>query len=149
MKSWFIIGLGASLLYGVSAVLFKFLTSAKYLNGHAGWVLAGIGSGIVLCGLFGVFFWPASASGGQTIVPLLWAIPIGFLNGFATLLVLYAMRTPTTNLSQLVPVYNTNTLVAFLLAVVLYRELPAGGDLLRNLGGALLIVLGTTLIGVR
>jgi uncharacterized membrane protein len=149
MKPWFVIGLGASLLYGVSAVLFKLLTSEKYLNGHAGWVLTGIGAGIVLCGLFGVIFWPASASGGQTAVPLLWAIPVGFLNGFATLLILYAMRTPTTNLSQLVPVYNTNTLVAFLLAVIFFKELPHGGDLVRNLGGALLIVLGTTLIGVR
>jgi len=149
MKTWFIIGLGASLLYGVSAVLFKVLTSQKYLNGHAGWVLAGIGTGIVLCGLFGVVVWPAASSGGQAAVPLLWAIPVGFMNGFATLLILYAMRTPSTNLSQLVPVYNTNTLIAFLLAVIFFKELPAGPDLFRNLGGALLIVLGTTLIGMK
>ncbi len=149
MKSWFVIGLAASLLYGVSAVLFKLLTSEKYLNGHSGWVLAGIGAGIVACGLFGVMFWPAGASGGQTMKPLLWAVPIGFMNGFATLLILYVMRSPATNLSQLVPVYNTNTLIAFLLAVIFFKELPQGGDLLRNLGGALLIVLGTTLIGLK
>ncbi|HEY3295730.1 MAG TPA: hypothetical protein VGL38_09845 [bacterium] len=149
MKPWFLIGLGASLLYGVSAVLFKLLTSEKYLNGHSGWVLAGIGMGIVVCGFFGVLVWPAAASSGQIVTPVLWAIPIGFLNGFATLLILYAMRSPGTNISQLVPVYNTNTLVAFLLAVIFFKELPTGGDLVRNLGGALLIVLGTTLIGMR
>jgi uncharacterized membrane protein len=54
-----------------------------------------------------------------------------------------------TNISQLVPVYNTNTLVAFILAVVLFKELPQGADLIRNLLGALLIVGGTILIGIK
>ena len=130
-------------------MLFKVLTSEKFLNGNAGWVLAGVGSGILLCGVFGILFWPSTASGGQTFGPLLWAIPVGFMNGFATLLVLWAMRTPTTNLSQLVPVYNTNTLVAFLLAVIFFKELPNTAELLRNLGGALLIVVGTVLIGLK
>jgi drug/metabolite transporter (DMT)-like permease len=149
MKLWFVIGLAASLLYGVSAVLFKLLTAEKYLGGHPGWVLAGIGSGIALCGVLGILFWPTLAPDGTTLRALLWALPAGLLNGFATLLVLWVMRSPSTNLSQLVPVYNTNTLVAFILAILFFRELPNSGDLLRNLSGALLIVLGTTLIGLR
>jgi uncharacterized membrane protein len=149
MKLWFIIGLAASLLYGVSAVLFKLLTAEKYLGGQPGWVLTGIGGGIALCGLLGILFWPAMAPDGTTVRALLWALPVGLLNGFATLLVLWVMRAPSTNLSQLVPVYNTNTLVAFLLAIIFFRELPSHGDLLRNLSGALLIVLGTTLIGLK
>jgi uncharacterized membrane protein len=148
VKSWFTIGLVASLLYGVSAVLFKLLTSERYLGGQPGWVLTGIGGGIALCGLFGVWVWPGTLSGG-TLNACLWAVPAGLLNGFATLLVLSAMRNPAVNLSQMVPVYNTNTLVAFLIAVVLFKELPQGVDLLRNLAGALLIVAGTVLIGLR
>jgi uncharacterized membrane protein len=149
MKLWFIIGLAASLLYGVSAVFFKLLTAEKYLGGHPGWVLTGIGGGIALCGVLGILFWPTLAPDGTTWRALLWALPAGLLNGFATLLVLWVMRSPSTNLSQLVPVYNTNTLVAFILAIIFFRELPNSGDLLRNLSGALLIVLGTTLIGLR
>ena len=149
MKLWFVIGLIASLLYGVSAIFFKLLTAEKYLGGHPGWVLAGVGAGIALCGILGAFFWSSAAPDGTTVRALMWAIPVGLLNGLATLMVLWVMRQPTTNLSQLVPVYNTNTLVAFLLAVIFFKELPAGTDLLRNLSGALLIVLGTVLIGLK
>ncbi|RPH93486.1 hypothetical protein EHM69_10130 [candidate division KSB1 bacterium] len=149
MKSWFIIGIVASLLYGVSAILFKMLTAERFLGGPPAWVLAGIGTGIALCGVLGGILWPASGTGANTLQACLLAVPAGLLNGFATLLVLWALRSSTTNLSQLVPVYNTNTLVAFFLAVVFLKELPQGADLLRNLAGALLIVIGTVLIGLK
>jgi drug/metabolite transporter (DMT)-like permease len=150
MKLWLVIGIAASLLYGVSAVLFKLLSAERFLNGHPGWVLTGIGLGIALCGILGVLLWPASIpSGTSTMQACLWAIPAGLLNGFATLMVLWVMRSSDTNLSQLVPVYNTNTLVAFLLAVIFFKELPQGADLLRNAVGALLIVAGTIFIGIK
>lgn len=150
MKHWLIIGFVASALYGVSAILFKFLTSQRYWDGHPGWVLAGIGVGIAVCGSLGAILWPSSvAAGSNTLSAALLAVPAGFLNGFATLLVLFALCSPTTNLSQLVPIYNTNTLVAFILAVVIFKELPQGADLIRNLIGAMMIVGGTVLIGIK
>ena len=150
MKSWFVIGLAASLIYGISAVIFKVLTAERYLGGHPAWVLTAIGSGIALCGALAVIFWPAAARvGGNTLAACALGVPAGLLNGFATLLVLWALRSPATNLSQLVPVYNTNTLVAFLLAVIFLKELPQGADLLRNLAGAVLIVMGSWLIGIK
>jgi uncharacterized membrane protein len=150
MKSWFLIGLIASLLYGVSAVVFKLLTAERYLGGHPGWVLTAIGSGIALCGALGVIFWPAAARvGGNTLAACALGLPAGMMNGLATLLVLWALRSPSTNLSQLLPIYNTNTLVAFLLAVVFFKELPQGADMLRNLAGAVLIVMGSWLIGIK
>lgn len=147
MKSWFMVGLIASFFYGVSAILFKLLTEERFLGGRPGWVLAGLGTGIALCGVAGALLSPPSST--ATWRALFWAIPVGLLNGFATLLVLHAMRSPLTNVSQLVPLYNTNTLVAFLLAILLFKELPEGPDLLRNLAGALLIVAGSVLIGLR
>ncbi len=150
MKPWFVMGLAASFLYGVSAILFKLLTETRYLAGRPGWVLAGIGTGIALCGVLGLLFWPSVATAQDTTVKAyLWAIPAGLLNGFATLLVLRALQSPTTNVSQLVPIYNTNTLVAFVLAILIFKELPYGPDLIRNLAGAVLIVLGTILIGIK
>jgi uncharacterized membrane protein len=149
MKPWFVFGLLASLLYGVSAVLFRVLTDHRFLAGRPAWVLAGLGTGILFCGVLGILLWPSSDQSGATTRALAWAIPVGLLNGFATLLVLWLMRSPSTNISQLVPIYNTNTLVAFVLAVVFLRELPHASDLLRNLAGALLIVMGTILIGLR
>ncbi len=150
MKPWFAMGLAASFLYGVSAILFKLLTESRYLGGRPGWVLAGIGTGIALCGVLGTMFWPSVATAQDTTYKAyLWAIPAGLLNGFATLLILRALQSPATNLSQLVPVYNTNTLIAFVLAILIFRELPYGPDLIRNLIGAVLIVAGTVLIGIK
>jgi uncharacterized membrane protein len=78
-----------------------------------------------------------------------WAVPAGIVNGAATLLILRAMQDPKCNVSQLVPLYNTNTLVAFLIAVLFLKELPNSQDLFRNLIGAFLIVAGTVLIGMK
>jgi uncharacterized membrane protein len=149
MKPWFAVGLIASVLYGVSAIFFKILTEERFLNGHPAWVLAGIGSGIALCGLIGAMFYPPIAMQCAPVRAYLWAVPAGVLNGFATLLILRIMQSPSTNLSQLVPVYNTNTLVAFVLAILIFKELPNSGDLFRNLIGAVLIVAGTVLIGLK
>lgn len=150
MKPWFMMGLAASFLYGVSAILFKLLTETRYLGGRPGWVLAGIGTGIALCGVLGIMFWPSIATSQDTTFrAYLWAIPAGLINGFATLLILRALQSPATNVSQLVPVYNTNTLIAFVLAIIVFKELPYGPDLIRNLAGAVLIVAGTVLIGIK
>jgi uncharacterized membrane protein len=149
MKPWFAIGLIAAFLYGISAIIFKFLTEERFLNGPPAWVLAGIGTGIALCGIIGVFFLAPVEAQASPMRAFLWSVPAGVLNGFATLLVLRVMQQPGTNLSQLVPVYNTNTLIAFVLAVIIFKELPQGGDLMRNLAGAILIVAGTILIGIK
>ncbi|MBU0508143.1 hypothetical protein KKH27_04820 [bacterium] len=149
MKLWLVFGLTASLLYGLTVIFFKLLTAERFLGGQPGWVLAGVGLGIAACGTLGAVFWPTVSVGGDTLQAFLWAIPVALMNGFATLLVLRVLHTPTGNVSQLVPIYNTNTLVAFILAVLFFRELPHGPDLIRNLIGALLIVLGATLIGMK
>lgn len=149
MKPWFIVGLIASFLYGISAIIFKFLTEERFLNGPPAWVLAGIGSGIAICGVLGAIYFSSPELSCSPARAFLWSIPAGLLNGFATLLILRLMQSPETNLSQLVPVYNTNTLVAFILAVLIFKELPSGGDLIRNLIGAVMIVAGTILIGIK
>ena len=78
MKPWFAMGLAASLLYGISAILFKLLTETRYLSGRPGWVLAGIGTGIALCGILGATLWPsAAATQDTTMRAYLWAIPAG------------------------------------------------------------------------
>lgn len=149
MKLWLIFGLTASLLYGLTAVIFKLLAAPRFLGGQPGWILTGLGLGIAACGALGAMFWPNAAVSGDTTRAFLYAIPVGVMNGFATLLVLRVLNSPTGNVSQLVPIYNTNTLVAFVIAVLVFHELPQGPDLIRNLIGALLIVVGATLIGLR
>ncbi len=149
MKHWLFFGLTASLVYGLTAIFFKLLSAPRFLGGQPGWILAGVGIGIAFCGVLGILLWPPAIPTGNTVQALLWAIPVGLMNGFGTLLVLRVLNTPAGNVSKLVPIYNTNTLIAFVLAVIFFRELPTGSDLIRNLAGALLIVAGATLIGVK
>jgi uncharacterized membrane protein len=146
--SWVTVGIVASLMYGICAVSFKFVLAEKYLHGAPAWMMIGMGIGWFLCGWVGTRLW-VPAAGEATYRALAWGIPVGIFNGIATLLILRAMQLPTTNVSQLVPLYNTNTLVAFVLAIVIFRELPVGPDLYRNLAGAVLIVLGSALIGMK
>ncbi|MBI5058290.1 hypothetical protein HZB60_00755 [candidate division KSB1 bacterium] len=146
--NWFLTGIIASLLYGVCAASFKFVLSEKYLHASPSWALIGMGLGWSICGIIGARMWQSSA-GESTLAGLGWGIPVGLLNGVATLMIMRAISVPTTNVSQLVPIYNTNTLVAFVLGILLFRELPIGPDLYRNLAGAVLIVLGSVLIGMK
>jgi uncharacterized membrane protein len=144
--NWFLTGIIASMIYGVCAVAFKFVLSERYLHAAPSWALIGMGAGWALCGYVGTRMWPVAA-GQSTLSAIGWGLPVGILNGVATLMVMRALSLPGTNVSQLVPVYNTNTLIAFVLSVVLFRELPLGPDLYRNLAGAVLIVAGSILIG--
>jgi len=48
--------------------------------------------------------------------------------------------------SRLTPIYNTNTLVAVLLGIILLRELPTGASTIKVLIGAVLIVIGGILV---
>ena len=49
-------------------------------------------------------------------------------------------------MSQIVPIYNTNTLVAVALVLLLMKEIPAGADLVRVIIGAILITVGAILV---
>ena len=145
---WFLTGVIASLIYGVCAVSFKYLLSEKYLGASPTWALIGMGIGWSVIGLVGARIWQTAAH-QTTLSALGWGIPVGLLNGIATLMIMRALSNPLTNVSQLVPIYNTNTLVAFVLGILLFKELPMGPDLYRNLAGALLIVVGSVLIGMK
>jgi len=49
-------------------------------------------------------------------------------------------------MSQVVPIYNTNTLIAVFLVIVLLKEIPTGMDLWRVIAGAILITIGAILV---
>ncbi|MGZ6550793.1 MAG: hypothetical protein ACXVDJ_11005, partial [Tumebacillaceae bacterium] len=59
-----------------------------------------------------------------------------------TLTVTAAFRNPQTNLSQLIPLVNANTLVAVLGGLIVFRELANGVDLMRVLVGSVVIMIG-------
>ena len=48
--------------------------------------------------------------------------------------------------ARLVPIYNTNTLIAVFLGIVFLHELPAPDERIKVITGALMIVVGSILI---
>lgn len=145
-KLWplLIAGVLPAFLYGVSALFQKFSTNTGIsLMPY----LIAVGVGVALAGvLIGLF----SIQGGWQAVNyslkgFLYANLFGLLWGLASGLVAFGLIHYRVPISQLVPLYNMNTLVAVLLALLVFsewRDLQA----IKLIGGAVLVVLGGILV---
>jgi len=125
-------------------IALKVATSGKYygLSGSTVSILAGIGVLIAVLGgaLYeGKFAMPQSISGAG------FGVLAGVLWGVGLLFSIKALSSGA-EASKLVPIYNTNTLIAVLLGILLLKELPAASAILKVLAGALLILIGSVLV---
>ncbi|MBL0387720.1 hypothetical protein JJB07_13850 [Tumebacillus sp. ITR2] len=144
MKTWVLAGLVAALAYGVYSLPLKYLSSDRYMKAPLELVALGLALGVLVTG--GVFAW---LRGGMPMLatPTMWR---GLLLGAAagsiwligTLTVTAAFRDPATNMSQLIPLVNANTLVAVLGGLLVFRELANGADLIKILVGSVLMMIG-------
>jgi len=128
-----------ALIYGGSAIFQKLSTS---IGISISTYLVAVGVGVVLAGLGFYFFdnslpFSLKASSYAGIFGLTWGIASG--------LVAYSLLHFNVPISQLVPLYNMNTLVAVLLALVVFSEWK---DLhtLKLLFGTVLIAIGTVFV---
>lgn len=148
MENWLVLGLLASLCFGTYAVIAKVVTSQNYfgLSSNSASLLMLVGIAIV----FGAYF----IMGGKIEfsldkpVPLALGIVVGVL--WASGMVFSFIATSQgADVSKLVPIYNTNTLVAVVLGLILLKEAPADAvGWLKVVGGAILIVLGGIVISL-
>lgn len=128
-----------ALIYGGSAIFQKLSTS---IGISISTYLVAVGVGVVLAGLGFYFFdnslpFSLKASSYAGIFGLTWGIASG--------LVAYSLLHFNVPISQLVPLYNMNTLVAVLLALVVFSEWK---DLhtLKLLFGTVLIAIGAVFV---
>jgi len=128
-----------ALIYGGSAIFQKLSTS---IGISISTYLVAVGAGVVLAGLGFYFFdntlhFSLQASSYAGIFGLTWGIASG--------LVAYSLLHFDVPISQLVPLYNLNTLVAVLLALVIFSEWK---DLhtLKLLSGTVLIAIGAIFV---
>ncbi len=128
-----------ALIYGGSAIFQKLSTS---IGISISTYLVAVGAGVVLAGLGFYFFdntlhFSLKASSYAGIFGLTWGIASG--------LVAYSLLHFDVPISQLVPLYNLNTLVAVLLALVIFSEWK---DLhtLKLLSGTVLIAIGAIFV---
>lgn len=132
-------GLLPALLYGTGGVLQKMCSRAGI---GVGLYVACIGLGFVAAGLGVYLVMPDKTISSRSG---LLAVALGLCTGVSMGLTAIALVRYQTPLSKLVPLYNMNTLVAVLGALVIFSEWREV-SLSRLLMGAVLIVIGGYLV---
>ncbi|NEO88369.1 MAG: hypothetical protein F6J87_29685 [Spirulina sp. SIO3F2] len=130
-----------AIFYGVSGVLAKTSANAGMsVGGH----LIGIGVAVSIVGVVLQIMLPGPAPNLPAIAA---STGYGLLWGLGSGCVTLALLKYQTPLSKLVPLYNMNTLVAVLLALVMFAEWRTV-SVPQLLFGAVLVVLGGTLVSI-
>jgi len=144
METWYIYGIIAALLYGLSAVTAKYATSSNYIG-----LDIQTAAFLMLIGIGIVFLAYAFSGGMPSLTNNTTALSVGILAGAlwaAGMVVTFFALKSGAEISKLAPLYNTNTLVAVTLGIVLLKELPAGTEKIKVIIGAILIVIGGILL---
>lgn len=171
ISTWLIYGLLASLCWGTYAVISKIVTSEKYLGiqptGASLLMLGGITTVFMLffiirqgmlsislksAGIFlimavlGYMIYSLKQTGVQISLPTL---GLGLLQGAlwaGGMVFAFLAFSAGAEAAKLVPIYNTNTLIAVILGLLLLHEVPAPDERIKVIIGAILIVIGGILI---
>lgn len=139
MENWFIYAILASLSWGTYIVISKIAT--KGLNSY----VSGVVMALAIVAVFVVLFVIKSPKFEGNWISVTAAIVAGMLWAIGMYFALSAMEAGA-DVSKLVPIYNTNTLVAVLLGIILLKELPIATEMIRVIAGAILIVIGAILV---
>ena len=132
-------GLLPALCFGMTGVLQKVYGRA---GGGAGWYLPLVGLGVAATGLAAL---PLLGDRAMTARAGVVALGIGLSWGLGMIAVMIGLSRFGAPLSKLAPLYNLNTLVVVVLALVLFAE-SREVDTPKLLGGAALIMAGAALV---
>jgi uncharacterized membrane protein len=123
-----------ALIYGGSAIFQKLSTNSGI---SISMYLVAAGIGVIIAGIGFYFFDNTTAF---SIKASFYAVIFGLSWGIASGLVAYSLLTFNVPISQLVPLYNMNTLVAVLLALLIFSEWKDLNTLKLSLGSVLIVV---------
>jgi len=144
MQTWLLYGIVAAFCWGGYIILSKVVTGPNYygINTNAASLMMLIGIAIVFVGYFfinGIPQIPSSIGVWSLgiLVGILWALGMVFA---------FIAIASGADVSRLNPIYNTNTLIAVILAIVFLREIPQGIEIVKVLAGAILITTGAILV---
>lgn len=145
--SWIIYGLLASLFWGSYIVVSKVASSDDYFGLDPFLVSLFMLVGIFIVFAGSSFFFREKLTIPESKLGIGFAILAGALWAVGMIASLLAVRAGA-DVSKLVPLYNSNTLIAVLLGIVFLHEVPSTGGLVRVIIGSVLIVVGATVVSL-
>ena len=146
MDNWILLGLLAAVAFGISTLLNKVASGSTYFGLEPRTAALFVGIGILMT--FAIYFlvnggfaMPANnlAVGTAVAAGVFWAV--------GTLLVLMAFAGGA-DAARITPIFNMNTLVVVGLGIVLLHEVPQQPQMLRVIGGAILVIIGGILVSI-
>jgi transporter family protein len=141
---WLIYAILAAIFWGSYIIASKVATSPKYfgINQNVAGLLMLLGIAIVF---IVNFIFGHNLKMPQNKSAIFFGILAGILWAMGMVASLKALKIGA-DVSRLVPIFNTNTLIAVLLGIILLGEIPKAAAMVKVIIGAILIVLGSILV---
>lgn len=142
MQSWIIYGLIAAFFFALNTIIYKVAQQKGNFSPYYGILMFGIGAMIVsvIFFLFKPSFQFDWKSGGLAIIAgAVWAV------GMVMVAIALSQKA---DVARLAPIYNVNTILAVLMAIIFLKEIPDVSQMFRVIVGAVLIVIGSVLVSI-
>lgn len=142
MQSWIIYGLIAAFFFALNTIIYKVAQQKGNFSPHYGILMFGTGIFIVstIFFLFNPGFQFDWKPGGLAMVAgAVWAI------GMIAVAVAISQKA---DVARLAPIYNINTILTVLMGIIFLKEIPDVSQMIRVIGGAVLIVVGAVMVSV-
>ena len=144
METWLVYGLIAAVFLGISGFLIKIAAGKNGLEPHVVGLLVAL-SALAILGSYYLIESKGNYSIPSNNLAVLAAIGSGLSFGIGVAIVYNGFRLGA-NASQMIPIYNMNTLLVVLLAILLLREIPNPQQAIKITAGAVMIVAGAILV---
>lgn len=142
MENWIFYGIIAAVCFGLNTVIYKIASQKSGFSPYYGSFVFALGI-IIAFGLFFLlrpsndFEWKSTSL--LVIAGVVWAI------GFIAIAIAISQKA---DVSRLAPIYNANTLITVALGIFLLHEIPDASQMIRVIGGSVLIVIGAILVSI-
>ena len=142
MENWIVYGVIAAIFFGINTVIFKIAIQKGNLNPAYASLAFGVGTLITFLIYYFAnpgwqFEWKSTSI--AVFAGVTWAI------GMIAIAIAISQKG---NIAQLAPIYNTNTIIAVILGIILLKEIPDMSQIIRIVIGAVMIVIGAVLVSV-
>jgi uncharacterized membrane protein len=145
VDDWLLLGLAAALSYSVSGLATKLALDKRYAGLEPTAAAALVAAGVVIAYAAFYLIFAGAKVPQLTLSSAAAGLAVGFFWALGSIMVYYAIMRGA-DVSRMAPIYNMNTLVVVLGAILLLHELPDKSQVLKVVVGAALIVAGGILV---